>query len=407
MALVGFTQIGPAVQQLGRGFDNAQRIADFVGQAHGHLAQGMQAVAATQLGFEMMQLAQSCGHMVEGAAQLGQFVVARHRHALVVVPGSDGAYPFGEVAQRPGKAFGNQPADGQRQYRADQEDQREQVALVDQPHQAAMAQQATVDHPLQLTGVVKDGPVQAAVAAGELFAGLTGFPQGLFDGAGHHQLAVFETLAGEYLGKACRIGQVQTQVEGVHVGHAGQKAAVHIGSHQQLIVHSILAGGKGRDYGAGWHTADIDSLQYSVGAQADLVDNGVAGGTENHFVVAVTDQRDHVYAHGFGDVGSQPVMADGLAGGRRVGVLQKQLGGAGVVREDFADLVLDDFGRLLQPDPYVTVENLRQGGRCQFGSNHGRDHADQPERQHQFALYGPARHFEGLWLARCFGRGGH
>ena len=82
-----------------------------------------------------------------------------------------------------------------------------------------------------------------------------------------------------------------------------------------------------------------------------------------------------------------------------MGVLQKQLGGTGVVRKGLADLVLDDFGRLLQPDPHVAVENLRQGGRRQFGGDHGRDHADQPERQHQFALYGPARHFEGMGLA--------
>ena len=74
-----------------------------------------------------------------------------------------------------------------------------------------------------------------------------------------------------------------------------------------------------------WFAGDLVARgENSLGALRfikKLVDNGVAGGTENHFVVAVTDQRDHVYAHGFGDVGSQPVMADGLAGGRRVGVL--------------------------------------------------------------------------------------
>ena len=139
MAFVGFAQVGTTVQQLGRGFDNAQRIADFMGQAHSHFAQGMQAVAAAQLGFKMMQLAQTRRHMVEGAAQFGQLVVARHCHALVVVPGNHRAHAFGQTAQRPGKALGDQPANRQGQHRAEQEDQREQVGLVDQPHQAGMA----------------------------------------------------------------------------------------------------------------------------------------------------------------------------------------------------------------------------------------------------------------------------
>jgi len=38
-----------------------------------------------------------------------------------------------------------------------------------------------------------------------------------------------------------------------------------------------------------------------------------------------------------------------------------------MVAQDFADFVLDDPGRLLQPDPHVAVENLRQGGGRQFG----------------------------------------
>jgi len=186
----------------------------------------------------------------------------------------------------------------------------------------------------------------------------------------------------------------------VNIGHAGQKAAVHVGGYQQLVIRPVLAGGKGRDHGAGGYAADVDGLQHRIGRQADLVDDGVTGGAEHHFVVAVADQGDHVDAHRVGDIGSQPVMADGLAGRRRVGVLQEQLGGPGIVRQDFADLVLDDFGRLLQPDPHVAIENLRQGGGGQFGGDHGRDDADQPERQHQFALHGPARHFEGVGLAR-------
>ena len=99
----------------------------------------MQAVAAAQLGFKMMQLAQTRRHVVEGVAQFGQFVVARHRHALVVVPGNHRAHAFGQAAQWPGKALGDQPANRQGQHRAEQEDQREQVGLVDQPHQAGMA----------------------------------------------------------------------------------------------------------------------------------------------------------------------------------------------------------------------------------------------------------------------------
>ena len=98
---------------------------------------------------------------------------------------------------------------------------------------------------MQLAGVVEDRPVQAAVAAGELLAGLARGAQDLLDGMGHHGLAVFEALAGEYFGKALGVGQVQAQVEGVHVSHAGQEAAVHVGGDQQLIVLAILAGGKG------------------------------------------------------------------------------------------------------------------------------------------------------------------
>ena len=193
----------------------------------------------------------------------------------------------------------------------------------------------------------------------------------------------------------------------MHIGHAGQEAAVHEGRHQQLEVFTVLGGRNRRHHGAGRHAADIDGLQDSVGGQADLVDNVVAGGAEHHFMVACANQCHHVNAHRVSDVGGEFVVANGFVGGRRVGVLLEQLGDAGVVLKDLADFVFDDFGRLLQPDPHVAVENLRQGGGGQFCGDHGRHNADQPKSQDQFALHRPARHFEWPWFARRFRRDGH
>ena len=93
-----------AMQQLGGGLDDAQRVADFMGQAHRHFAQGMQAVAAAQLGFEVMQLAQALGHVVESAAQLRQFIAAADGHAVLVIAGNHRIHAFGQVAQGPGQA---------------------------------------------------------------------------------------------------------------------------------------------------------------------------------------------------------------------------------------------------------------------------------------------------------------
>ncbi|MNT51110.1 hypothetical protein D3C72_1880610 [compost metagenome] len=113
VTLVGLWQIGAPMQQLCRGLDDPQRVTDFMGQAHGDFAQGKQAVAATQLRFQMLQLAKALAHVVEGAAQFRQFVAAGHGQALAIVPGNHGLHALGEPAQGFGQPLRNHPADRQ------------------------------------------------------------------------------------------------------------------------------------------------------------------------------------------------------------------------------------------------------------------------------------------------------
>lgn len=139
----------------------------------------------------------------------------------------------------------------------------------------------------------------------------------------------------------------------------------------------------------------LHRLQHRVVGQADLLDDVIGGGAEHQLVVTDADQRHHVDIGGVGNVGGQPVVLGGLPARRRAGVTQEQFGHARVVVKDVADLVLDDLGRLLQPDAHVAVEDLRQRGRRQFGRDHGGNHADQPEGQHQLALDAPTRNGKG------------
>ena len=92
------------MQQLGGGLDDAQWVANFVSQAHGDFTQGMQAVTPTQLGFQMMQLAQAFGHVVEGAAQLRQFVTATDHHTVRITARDHRIHTLGQIAQGLGQA---------------------------------------------------------------------------------------------------------------------------------------------------------------------------------------------------------------------------------------------------------------------------------------------------------------
>ena len=181
----------------------------------------------------------------------------------------------------------------------------------------------------------------------------------------------------------------------MHIGHAGEETAVQVSGDQQQVIDTVLGGFKSRHHNARAHPGHLHGLQHRVAGQADLLDDVVRGGAEHQLVVAHTDQRHHVDVGGVGNVGGQAVVLGGLPARRRAGVAQEQLGHARVVMKDVTDLILDDLGRLLQPDAHVAVEDLRQRGSRQFGGDHGGDHADQPERQHQLALDAPARNGKG------------
>ncbi len=265
-----------------------------------------------------------------------------------------------------------------------------------------MAQQAAEDHPHQVAAVVEDRPVQAAVAAGELLGGLAGGAQDVFDLVRHLGRVVLEALGGEDFREVIGLGQVQAQVQGMHVGHAGEEAGVQVGGDQQLVVDPIELGLERRDHRPGGHAADLDGLQHGIGGGTDLPHHVIGGSGEHHLVIVLADQRHHVDAHGIGDVGGELVMLGRIAVRGRARIAQEQLGDPRVVMEDFGDLVLDDLGGLLQPDPHVAVEDFRQGSGRQFRGDHGGNHTDQPERQHQLALQAPAGNGEGARRATIF-----
>nr|GFD58399.1 hypothetical protein [Tanacetum cinerariifolium] len=74
----------------------------------------------------MLKFAQAFGHVVEGHAQLGQFIAADDLDLAMVITGGHRTYAFAQASQRAGQVLGYQPADAQRQRRTDQQNRQKQ-----------------------------------------------------------------------------------------------------------------------------------------------------------------------------------------------------------------------------------------------------------------------------------------